>query len=942
MDPERTDLPEFRSLAELLADACVEVSREGCARPQFLSLADGTPEEAAVNVVMPAFRPIGRRPAEGASGDGASLNVRGGAALPGRSVRKDISPPQVPGAKKSLVGDGHRAAVAAPVVSVPRSKALPPEAKRARAVQPRKKQNARRKRRIRFVHVAAGFALTFCILAAAGAMWVSAQAREVERTLPPVRMDLAAELSRKSFIYAADGTELAQLGTENRTWASLSDISPHVINALVATEDRRFFEHRGVDYKRLVSAGWGVITGEETGGASTLTMQLVRNVYPEIGRLPRQERKVRELLMAQRIERVYTKRDLLELYLNKMAFGRGSFGIEAAAETYFNKTATELQLHEAALLVGILKGPSFYDPVQHPERALERRRIVLASLVADQQLDQGVMNKLASEPLGLHMAPRSVLSKTAPHFAEHVRREMETWGRASGFDIYKDGLRVFTTLDPYLQGLAQMTVDHQMGILQTIAGQDWASGGQPFAAFWKENNRFEEQQLQRSERYGRLRAKGTSPGTSSYMLRADPVFMDSLHTATTRLETGLVAIDPHTGQIKAWVGSRDYQVDQYDKVGSARRQPGSTFKPILYAAAMEFGYTPDHLAEDVIQTYIVPPKYEPWRPTNAGGGATGQILTLRQALAKSKNTVSARLVQQVGPRRVVDMARRMGITSDLLAVPSIALGTSEVTLQELVSAYGTFVTEGMHYRSQVVSRIEDADGNVLASFGPMAERAMTSRDAYTVLDILRDVTRQGGTGAGLAARFPIPGEWTGKTGTTQDNTDGWFVAMHPDLVAGAWVGFNQPAVRFRSNHYGQGANNAGVVVADFLRTAVIDPMSGMGPARFMPPAGYVKPAPPADPFAGNLIDPERRWEYYGEPDPNAPIELNGGSGEFVSGPGGVGAPGQRLSPQTGVASPPAGSAPFAGFVAPPANTPGAKPAPDRLSTSRGERKRLVW
>ena len=792
----------------------------------------------------------------------------------------------------------------------------PPPPRQAQTPPPRRAQPPRHptpaprphtpRRRFRIWHAAAGLSAVVLLVTVVAVLWLFAQAREVERTLPPVRMDLAAELPRMSYIYAADGTQLAEIGLENRTWADLSDISAHVVDALLATEDRRFFEHTGVDYQRLVSAGWAALRGSEAGGASTLTMQLVRNVYPEIGRLPRRDRKVRELLMAQKLEQVYTKRELLELYLNKMSFGRGAFGIEAAAETYFSKSAHDLEMLEAALLVGLLKGPSFYDPVQYPERARERRRVVLLSLAAWEKLTPGVADRLSGEPLGLRLAPRSILSDTAPHFAERVRREMEAWGVASGFDIYQDGLRIYTTLDPYLQRLAQNAVDTQLDRLQELAGQDWAAGSRPFAAFWAQNRQFEERLIQRTERFGHLRARGSLPGQASWELRNDPLFMDSLRTAVTRLESGLVALDPGTGEIRAWVGSRDFAIDQYDKVGAARRQPGSTFKPILYAAALEVGYTPHHLAEDVVQTYYPAPQYQPWRPTNAGGGATGMILTLRQSLAKSKNTVSARLVQEVGPTRLADMARRMGIQSDLLEVPSLALGTSEVTLLEMVSAYGTFVAEGMHFRPRTVLRIEDADGEVLADFGPVGERAMASQHAYTMLDMLGDVTRPGGTGSGLASRFHIPGEWTGKTGTTQENTDGWFIAMHPDLVMGSWVGFNLPAVRFRSDYHGQGAHNAGLVVGDFLEHTLADPMSGVGPARFRPPAGWITPQAPADPFAGNLVDPVRRAEYYGDPDP-----------------------GLVLDPEAAQANPEAAQA-------------GPQPATGRGSTRRAVRNRIVW
>jgi penicillin-binding protein 1A len=471
-----------------------------------------------------------------------------------------------------------------------------------------------------------------------------------------------------------------------------------------------------------------------------------------------------------------------------------------------------------------------------------------------------VAEQLAVEPLVVQPSARNPLSDLAPHFAEHVRREASLWARGHQLDLYRDGLRIHTTLDPYLQRHAADAVARRLPELEASAGLEWAAAGVPFGAFWRQHSAFEEQLIRSTGRYRSLLRNGMTPPDALRRLQALPAFVDSLRSASTRLETGMVALDPHTGHVKAWVGSRDFFRDQFDKVASARRQPGSTFKPFLYAAALEVGYSPYHFAEDVQRTYVVPPYGELWSPQNSGGSASGQLLTLRQALARSKNTVSARLIQQVGPTRVVRLAQRAGISSTLLAVPSLALGTSEVTLLELVSAYGSFAADGVHHPVIAITRIEDSDGRILTRFTPDPTPVVSPDDAYTVIDMLRDVLRPGGTAGTLESAYTVPGDWVGKTGTTQNNSDGWFVALHPRLAVGAWVGFNYPSIRFRSTARGQGARTAGPVVADFLGTLVSDPLSGYGPTRFRPPDGYRPPSVPLDPFAGNLVDDPSVWK----------------------------------------------------------------------------------
>lgn len=711
-----------------------------------------------------------------------------------------------------------------------------------------------------------------------GVVYFAWTLRSLDPELPPVSPTIAEEIPTASFVYAADGTELARFGEENRVWVDLDEISPHVVDALLATEDRAFYRHGGVHWRRLATAAWRSVRGESQ-GASTLTMQLARNLYPEVARHAPMDRKLREIRMAGRIEDVFTKRQILELYLNRMSFGHGAFGIEAAARTFFSKTAATLEIHEASTLVGMLKGPTAYDPMRRPDRALERRNFVLDNLVAVGKLAPATAGMLKALPLSLDPAPPVSSTNPAPHFTDYVRSLVEEWGRSEGYDLYRDGLRVFTSIDPFLQAYAQAAVDRQSEMLQEIAGREWAAGGLPFDGFWRSAGPLEDTLLRASRRFRSLRAGGADADEAAMSLRYDPLFMDSLRTAATRLETGLVAIDPHTGYVRAWIGARDFTVDQFDKVAAARRQPGSTFKPFLYAAALESGFSPTTLAEDVVQTYSLPGGGS-WSPQNAGGGASGRVMTLREALASSRNTVAARLIRSVGPEQVARTARRMGILSELVPVPSLALGTSEISLLELTSGLGTLVSDGNRVAPIAVTRIEDADGRLLARFDPEPVRALSVDHAYTMVDMLRDVLRPGGTGFSVRGEFGLTGDLAAKTGTTQDHADGWFVLLHPRLVIGAWVGFNQPSVRFRSSYWGQGGHNAARVVSDFARSLLSDPTSGVSNDRFPVPHGYL--APTGGRLRGNLVSEEgvRRMQAR-ESDETLPGLAPGSRGQTV-------------------------------------------------------------
>jgi len=660
--------------------------------------------------------------------------------------------------------------------------------------------------------------------------------------------------------YTADGKELARYARQNRTWVSYDEISPYVIQALLATEDHRFYDHWGVDLFRTASAVTQTILslGREVQGGSTITQQLARNLYNEqIGRAQTIERKLKEMVTAVELERRYTKREIIEMYLNTVEFVYNAFGIESAARTFFNKPARDLNVLEAATLVGMLRNPALYNPIRFPERARQRRNVVLWQMVRHGYLDRDFFEAHKDEPIVTDFRTSAITASIAPYFAEYVRRWLVNWAKAHGYNIYTDGLRVYTTLDSRLQELARQAVDEQMRGLQAVVDYEWSrrSGfflGQdvnlylqqknyePFAYYWSSKRDTVDQFIRETEHYRRLVAGGVAPDEALRRLRADRAFMDSLKAVKTRLEAGFVAIDPRNGYVRAWVGGRDLTRDWYDHVAIARRQPGSTFKPFLYTAAIDNGWSPYDVLPDSSVTYV-DPAGNVWQPRNAEGESTGQLLTLREALARSVNTVSARLVLQVGARNVAFYARRMGIKSPLKEVPSLALGTSNVTLLELVSAYATLASGGLYYEPTVVTRIEDASGNVLYEARPVPREAISEETAYTVVDMLRDVIRYG-TGTRIRWQFGLTRyDFAGKTGTTQNSADGWFILMHPELVTGAWVGFNDPRVTFRTHWWGQGAHNALFIVGDFWRRMEQAPDIEISNATFPLPIGLHQP-----------------------------------------------------------------------------------------------------
>jgi len=663
-----------------------------------------------------------------------------------------------------------------------------------------------------------------------------------------------ASTARPSVILSADGKELGTFEKGLQERVKLSQISPHVIKALISTEDHRFYEHHGVDFRRVAGALVATMKGDAQGG-STITQQLARNMFPEeIGRARSINRKMKELITAIKIENTYSKTEILEAYLNTVPFLYNAYGIEMAARTYFGTTAAKLDVLQAATLVGMLKGTHYYNPVANPERSKARRNVVLMQMAKHGAFSEDRYRQLAKRPLRVRFARLNDRSGRDDHFTAYVRKWLLDWAEENDYDLQLDGLVVHTTLDAELQAAAERAVERQANTLQAVADVEWAYQGMPsstssgmytsmrdevdpFAYYWTSHPRELDAFVRESGEYRRAVEDGEAPAAALKRLKGDRGFMRELKSAKSRLEAGFVAMDPHSGEVRAWVGSRSFERDQFDHVVQAARQPGSTFKPIVYAAALEAGIPPDQTYRDAVQDIRIGGTV--WRPTDMSG-SSGRMMTMRDGLALSKNTITAQVMQQVGVNPIVRLAQNMGIRqSRLQAVPSLALGTSPVTLLEMVNTYSTIAAQGEYRKPVLVRRITDREGKTLAEFGTDApERALSQDAATTLIDMLRGVVNRG-TGGGVRYRFGIVGDVAGKTGTTQNNTDGWFILMHPNLVAGAWVGFNDNRVAMRSSYWGQGGHNALLLVGDFMRSAFdsgrLDPNALLPGGRPPPP-----------------------------------------------------------------------------------------------------------
>lgn len=671
-------------------------------------------------------------------------------------------------------------------------------------------------------------------------------------------------------VRSRDGVVLDRYFVENRTYVSIDNISPNAINALIATEDHRFFNHWGVDFQSLMRLPYYWLQQRFEGG-STISQQLARNLYRKIGFEVTVTRKLREMITAVQIESNYTKREIIEMYLNTVEFSNSAFGIESAAQTHYGKPASDLTLSESANLIGQLQAVYAYNPRLFPERAKSRRNIVLSQMQKHGFISEEVFENLSEEPIALNYQPPSKAGRESRYFGEYVRLKVQDWAEENGYDLYSDGLVIYTTIDSRLQKHAEAAVQEKLVEFQETFENEWTSyNGDYMDELWEKYPNFLRSFIRETDRYKNAFSKLETDQESVVFnhLMADSAFVDSVKRVRTKLQASFTAIKPDNGHILAWVGGADFGTQQYDHVHQSKRQAGSTFKPFVYAVAIDNGYMPYHKFSKYPSSFIQP-NGRTWDPKDPSVPSGPEMVPLREALARSLNNVTIRLLPEIAgapgtnrtkdlepaARMIREMASNFGIDmSDFPAYPSIALGTAEVSLLDLVSAYTTFVNKGVHIDPIAITRIEDKEGNVLQEYFPeMTQEVISPETAYMMVDMMRGVIRGGedyhGTGVRLRNVYNVQQDVAGKTGTTQNSADNWFVAMMPHIVMGSWVGGEDRRIRFPTdNSYsiGQGARTALPIVGQFINNVTNDPEAPWSYDAFEPPPGFVMPEDPAD------------------------------------------------------------------------------------------------
>ncbi len=685
--------------------------------------------------------------------------------------------------------------------------------------------------------------------------------------LPPIESLENPKTATASVVLSRDGAILDRYFVENRTDIRIDEISPNAVNALISTEDHRFYRHWGMDMYRTLAIPFHLVRGNPQGG-STLSQQLARNLYREIGREFSVTRKFREMITAVQIENNYTKREIIEMYLNTVEFSNSSFGIESAAQTHYGKPARDLTVKESATLIGTLKAVSLYNPRINPQNAIQRRNVVLWQMMNHGFISEEEFYQLREEPIRLNYQPPSRSGRESRYFGEYVRQQVIKWTEENGYDLYSDGLRIYTTIDSRLQRHAERALKEKVDSLQPLFEREWTSpGGDYMNRLWEEFPGFLHRYLRETDRYKNAFAELNTDQEAVVFenLLADSAFVDSVKRARTRLEAGFVAIDPNNGNVLAWVGGSDYGTRQFDHVHQMRRQTGSTFKPFVYAVAVDNGYMPYHTFSKYPVSFIDTRAGNHWRPRDPVVPDGPEMVPLRQGIARSLNNVTVRLLPEIAgapgtnrledldpaARMIRDMAMNLGIDlSNEPAYPSIALGTARASLLELVSAYTTFANQGVHIDPIAITRIEDKEGNVLVEYHPdYRQEVISPETAYIMIDMMRGVIRGGdgfyGTGVRLRNVYNVQQDVAGKTGTTQNSADNWFVGMMPHIVMGSWVGGEDRQIRFpNSRGVGQGARSALPIVGQFIQYASNDPEVDWSFNAFEPPPGFVMPEEP--------------------------------------------------------------------------------------------------
>jgi penicillin-binding protein 1A len=688
--------------------------------------------------------------------------------------------------------------------------------------------------------------------------------------MPSLREVENPENDLSSEIISADGVSLGRYFRYNRSQVHFEELSDDLVNTLIISEDHRFYEHSGLDFPAYLRVVFGILTFNPQGGGSTITQQLAKNLYTmnpdrsldgtlgKLGKFPRRIiQKTKEWIISVNLEQNFTKNEIIAMYLNTCDFSSNAFGIKVAAETYFNKQPDSLNLQESAVLIGMLQAPTFFNPKRNPNNSLRKRNEVLYKIYKHgYKIDtREKYDSIKALPIELTYNVQNQNEGLATYFRTVLGNYLLQYTKNLGIDLYNSGLKIYTTIDSRIQKYAEESMTEHMGVYQ-----------EQFFAEWKKRNRnpwigddgkeikdFLQKRIKQSdaykiyaERYGensdslKIMLNLKKPMTVfSWKGELDTLMssMDSINYYKRFLQAGFMAMDPYTGHIKAWVGGINHKYFKYDHVMQGKRQAGSTFKPFVYGLAMENGYSPCQPMKDISPQFVIPGQ-PAWYPPNADGTrGSGKTYTIRQAMAQSLNSITAQMMQALKEENVVEFAHRVGIESHLDAVPSLCLGTSDVSLYEMVGAYSTFVNAGISTQPIFITRIEDKNGNVIEVFNPKTREAISDQTAYKMIYMLRGGTEEeGGTSLGLSRELRIDNEIGGKTGTTNDASDGWYIGITHDLVAGAWVGGDERAIHFPSWTFGQGGKSARPIWDIFMRKLYADTATGIVKGQFRRPA----------------------------------------------------------------------------------------------------------
>ncbi|WP_407430702.1 penicillin-binding protein 1A [Arcticibacter sp.] len=674
---------------------------------------------------------------------------------------------------------------------------------------------------------------------------------------PTIKDIQAPNMRIASELYTADGTLIGRYYKENRTPVEFKQIPKGTIDALVATEDVRFFNHSGVDLRSLLSSVVSTVSGDKR-GASTITQQLAKNLYRTrnnkqqglIRKIPVVRTiiyKFKEWLTAMKLEQQYSKEEILTMYLNTVPFGSNTYGIKTASKLYFNREPEKLEIEQSALLVGMLKATTTYNPENHPERALERRNVVLSQMEKYGYLTKEEFARYSKRPLAIRKGQIAEEERGDSYLRSAVERYLSKWAEDNGYDLYESGLKIYTTIDSRLQKYAEEAVGEQMKILQKRLNNAWGNEEPWRTSDGKVIEDFPQKAAQRLPIYASLKKKynGNQDSIDRYLNtpKKMKVFswegdkevefstIDSIKYYASILNTGMMTLDPFNGHIKVWVGGIDFNHFKYDHVNQAKRQAGSTFKPFAYLAALESGISPCEKFTDkpVRIEYEEDDSTKYWEPKNSNYSFSGMEMSMRWAMGKSVNSITAQITEQVGWDKVVKYAHECGIESELKSVPSISLGSADVSVFEMVKAYGTFLNKGVRTEPILVEKITDHDGRVLEQFKAEQKRTLSEEIAWLMLYMFRGgMEEPGGTSQNLWQwdLWKKGNQIGGKTGTSSDFVDGWYMGITKDLVTGVWVGCDERSVHFRTSGTGEGSHTALPIFGRFMEKVYKDPNSG--------------------------------------------------------------------------------------------------------------------